>query len=562
MDDQKQQLAERLGSANNILVTVSSNPTVDQLAACIGLTLALNKLDKHATAVFSGDVPDTIEFLKPEETLEQNTDSLRDFIIALDKSKADKLRYKVEDKVVKIFITPYRTSITQEDLNFSQGDFNVDVDVAQGVRQQQDLDQAITAHGRILHDATVASVSIDSKGSELGSINWRNPDASSLSEVVTTLLKQIDKKLLDEQSATALLTGIVASTDRFRSDNTTATTMSVSADLMAAGANQQLVTSELEHAVELHEEPKHKAKESKKPADESSDKDGTLEINHKTKDESVLPEETLPPEPEQTLPKPVDELPEIHAVKSDPDAGKEPTPTDSGRDVMTERPVFDTALTAADRHEEQTFQPSADFAKPGEEPKLLSHDNELKQSEGQPPQETGALDVASAHPEPSAPAPPVPSSPPPQLPTQPDIPEPSHSEPPAAPAPGPDLSPGSDVDAARDEVMRALSEQSDEAMPPIAALNAQPLGERLHEPEPPQPTAAEPAPSAEPPRPPGPAPLSPADQPLDMPLPPKGNIQVPPPQTNSPTNAPAAGPGAPPPVPPPMTPPSWPGPQQ
>ena len=41
-----------------------------------------------------------------EKTIEKNTDSLRDFIIALDKSKADKLRYKVEDKFVKIFITP------------------------------------------------------------------------------------------------------------------------------------------------------------------------------------------------------------------------------------------------------------------------------------------------------------------------------------------------------------------------------------------------------------------------------------------------------------------------
>jgi hypothetical protein len=563
MDDQKQQLAERLGSANNILVTVSSNPTVDQLAACIGLTLALNKLDKHATAVFSGEVPDTIEFLKPEDTLEQNTDSLRDFIIALDKSKADKLRYKVEDKVVKIFITPYRTSITSDDLNFSQGDFNVDVVVALGVRQQQDLDQAITAHGRILHDATVASISIDSKGSELGSINWRNPDASSLSEVVTILLKQMDKKLLDEQIATALLTGIVASTDRFRGDNTTAATMSVSADLMAAGANQQLVTSELEHAVELHEEPKHKTKEPKKVSAEPSDKDGTLEINHKAEEPvpPEEPEETPPPEPEQTLPKPVDDLPEIHAVKSDPDAGKEPTPTDSGRDVMTEPPTFDTALTAADRHEEQIFQPSADFAKPGDEPKLLNHDNQPQQSDTQFPKESGALDVASAHTEqPVTITPPPPSSLPPP-PVEPAAPEPPRPEPPVTPAPSPGPSAASDVDAARDEVMRALSEQSDEAMPPIAALNAQPLGERLHESKPPQPPAIPQAapPTALPQPGPGPAPLSPADRPLDMPLPPKDNIQVPPPQVNSPTNAPTtSSPGAPPPVPPPMTPPSWP----
>src|SRR5947209_12092794 len=96
----KQQIAERVKQANKFLVTVNSNPTVDQLAACIGATLMLNKMGKHATAVFSGKVPSTIEFLKPEQTLESNTDSLRDFIISLDKAKADKLRYKVEDQEI------------------------------------------------------------------------------------------------------------------------------------------------------------------------------------------------------------------------------------------------------------------------------------------------------------------------------------------------------------------------------------------------------------------------------------------------------------------------------
>src|ERR1700691_5704498 len=158
MDSTKSQLADKLKSANNILVTVSRNPSVDQLAACLGLTILLNKLNKHAAAIFSGQVPSTIEFLQPEETLEKNTDSLRDFIISLDKSKADKLRYKVEDNVVRIFITPYKTSISQADLEFSEGDLNVDLVIALGVRQQEDLDEAITAHGRILHDATVASI--------------------------------------------------------------------------------------------------------------------------------------------------------------------------------------------------------------------------------------------------------------------------------------------------------------------------------------------------------------------------------------------------------------------
>jgi hypothetical protein len=320
MDNQKQSVVERLQQANNILVTVSSNPSVDQLAACIGLTLALNKIGKHATAVFSGIIPSTIEFLQPEKTLEKNTDSLRDFIIALDKAKADKLRYKVEDKVVKIFITPYKTSITQKDLDFSQGDFNVDVVLALGVHIQADLDQAITAHGRILHDATVMTMNVR-PGGELGSINWLDASASSLSELSVGLTDAIDKKLMDGQIATAFLTGIVAETDRFSNQKTSPQTMSVSAELMAAGANQQLVATKLEEPAPAPPQPpttpiaQKAGQEGTQPlaaevlAPPKPD-DGTIEIEH----ENVEPKITLPPveEPAPTPEEPEQQAPQIH----------------------------------------------------------------------------------------------------------------------------------------------------------------------------------------------------------------------------------------------------------
>src|SRR4051812_7880346 len=212
----KQQIVERVKQAENILVTVSKDPTVDQLAAAIGLTLLLNKMGKHATAVFSGKVPSTLEFLQPEKTLETNTDSLRDFIISLDKSKADKLRYKVEDQVVRIFITPYKTSLSEKDLTFGEGDFNVDLVVALGVEDRVHIDGAIAAHGRILHDAAVISISTKGgKAPDLGQINWQDPSASSLSEMLVSISEAFGAGLIDNQIATAFLTGIVSETDRF-----------------------------------------------------------------------------------------------------------------------------------------------------------------------------------------------------------------------------------------------------------------------------------------------------------------------------------------------------------
>lgn len=251
----EQQIVDELKEVDNILVTVSRNPSVDALAAALGTTLMINKLGKHATAVFSGEVPPAINFLNPTKTFENTVDSLRDFIIALDKEKADHLRYKVDGDMVKIFITPYRTTISDNDLDFSQGDYNVEMVIAIGVDNNEDLDKALSDHGRILHDATVASISIGKETTQLGSLQWHENGASSYSELLASLADKLrsGKSLLDEQASTAFLTGIVAATDRFSNQNTSSQAMSMAAQLMSTGANQQLIAMKLEEAEQAEE---------------------------------------------------------------------------------------------------------------------------------------------------------------------------------------------------------------------------------------------------------------------------------------------------------------------
>ena len=289
----KQQIVERIRQANNILVTVSNNPTVDQLAACIGLTLLLNRMEKHATAVFSGRVPSTLEFLQPEKTIETNTDSLRDFIISLDKEKADKLRYKVEDQFVRIFITPYKTSLSEKDLVFGQGDYNVEVVIALGIKKQTEIDAAITAHGKILHDATVISLNVgQGSAPQLGQINWQEPTASSLCEMLVSISESFGQGLIDNQTATAFLTGIVAETARFSNPKTSPKVMTMSAQLMAAGANQQLIVSKLEPPVAaISVKPKEAPK---MPVS------GTLTVAHEEPKDEAKPQPKVQAQPVQT----------------------------------------------------------------------------------------------------------------------------------------------------------------------------------------------------------------------------------------------------------------------
>lgn len=237
------QIINKIKDSENILITVGKNPSVDELTACLGLALAIDKLKKHTLAIFSGEIPPIMSFLKPEKTFEDSTAGFADFIISLDKSKADKLRYRVEGDLVKIYITPYHTTISPTDLRFSEGDLNVDLLIALGVKNKDDIDKAAYAHGKILHSATIATINLGASSS-FGTINYAS-EVGSYSEVISDIIEKIDGKIFTKSIATALLTGIVVETGQFSNVKTTPATMSTASKLLSYGADQQLIVKEI-----------------------------------------------------------------------------------------------------------------------------------------------------------------------------------------------------------------------------------------------------------------------------------------------------------------------------
>lgn len=299
---EKKQVVSAITKATNILITVGVDPTVDELAALLGLSLLLGKLDKHATAVFSGTIPSAISFLEPDKTFEDTVDGLRDFIIALNKDKADHLRYKLDGDVVKIFITPYKNTIIRDtDLEFSQGDFNVELILALGTENKTDLDTAVASHGRILHDATTISFTAGNDKSDLGEIDWHAANASSLCEMLVSLARDLGENLIDEQIATALMTGIVSKTERFSNNLTTSDVMKTAATLMSLGANQQLIAARLDEAEQAPEPTSAPTPvaQSDEPAldDANISADGSMQISHTVESEEEPDTSSLPTGP-------------------------------------------------------------------------------------------------------------------------------------------------------------------------------------------------------------------------------------------------------------------------
>ncbi len=299
------ELIQKINDSRNVLIALSRDPSADEMAAAIGLSLYLDRLGKRATAIYSGTTPNALEFLKPEETFEPTVDTLQDFVIALNKDKADHLRYKLDGAYVKIFITPYRTRLSEEDLEFSYGDFNVDLVFALDVANGIDLDSALREHGRIMHDAVIINVTTGNPG-KFGEIEWSDKSASSVSEMIAKLLYSITADVkIEKEEATAFLTGIVAATNRFSNAKTTPETMTIASRLMESGANQQLVSKNITPDVEnemiaLTSKPTSSTKEPDDPTkleiehDESAEAEDNAEAKEDSKkeiDTEVTPKE-------------------------------------------------------------------------------------------------------------------------------------------------------------------------------------------------------------------------------------------------------------------------------
>jgi len=241
---QKTQIVELIRGSENLVITVSQKPDVDEIAAAIALAAIVHKLSKHGDAIISTPVPSKLSFL-PTGLIKKSFSAIRDFVISVDVStvEADKLKYVPEGKKLNIYVTPFNGNYSAEDVDFKPGDFHCDAIIALGANRPEEMDKQIADQKELQAAAKFVSISIK-EGSPSG-LSWNVPTASSLCELVMELAESLQPEILDSDIATSILTGITFKTDHFTNDKTTAKVMNLSAQLMAAGAQQATIIQQL-----------------------------------------------------------------------------------------------------------------------------------------------------------------------------------------------------------------------------------------------------------------------------------------------------------------------------
>ena len=380
------EVTSKINDSHNVLIALSSDPSVDEMSTAIGLSLYLDKLGKRTTAIYSGNTPNALEFLKPEETFETNVGSLQDFIVALNKDKADHLRYKLDGDFVKIYITPYHSRIVKDDLEFSYGDYNVDLVLALNVANGIDLDSALREHGRIMHDATIINITTGNPG-KLGEIEWTDKSASSVAEMISKLLYTMGASVpIEKDEATAFLTGIVAATNRFSNAKTTSECMELASRLMESGANQQLISKNITPDVEDKFFGPSRGNALRIESEKASNEDPTnLDIEHDEEDAKEAKKAEKAPEKVDPL---LADLKAAEASLSQAGAETVPEAGDSPVDIDNQDALGTSTEQPAEPVEIAEPVASTKFTEPEEESTESPAESTEKAEEEEPKEET------------------------------------------------------------------------------------------------------------------------------------------------------------------------------
>lgn len=242
----KQQTSEAIRQADNILILTGQHPTMDQISSTVALAMILRKFGKKVTAIVSDGLPAQATML-PTDELDRSLAGLRDFILKVDLSKTeiDKLRYAVEDGKLNIYITPFKGGFAPSDVTFAHGDYKYDLAIVLGVPTRARIDKIFGDNASLFSRVPMVNFDFHRSNEQYGAINLIEPTAASLSEMLVALAESLQSGLIDETVATCLLAGIMSATDRFTASHTTPKSLTVAAQMMAAGAKQQNVVKGL-----------------------------------------------------------------------------------------------------------------------------------------------------------------------------------------------------------------------------------------------------------------------------------------------------------------------------
>ena len=252
---QEQQIFEQIKKASNILITFKKTWSGDAVASALAMYLLLKKMDKQVEVVAEKFSLDKLySFLPGYTEIKNSLLNLRKFIISLDiaNTKVSQIKYKQEESKLNFIISPKDGFFTESDITSGASGFKYDLIIVLGTPDLESLGRIYNNDTEFFYQTPIINIDHNSTNEEFGQINFIELTAVSTSEIVFSLFESFGRDLIDENIATCLLTGLIAETKSFKTNNVTPRALMAASALMSLGARREEIVNNLYRSKSLN----------------------------------------------------------------------------------------------------------------------------------------------------------------------------------------------------------------------------------------------------------------------------------------------------------------------
>lgn len=243
MVDNHQEIFGQLTKAKRILVALPQVLSPDSVASGLALKLFLKKMDKDVEVISSGLLSKELQFLPDAVSIRKELVASKALVAVLNTSKQElgEISYQVSPGKVSIFLKPKVGLFSPQDITFENEKFPYDLVIVLDCRSLEDLGPVFEQSADVFFETPIVNIDNHPGNKNFGSINLVDLTATAISEMLASLLEKYESRLLDEDIATCLLTGIINKTNSFQHARTTPNAFLKASGLINLGARQQEV---------------------------------------------------------------------------------------------------------------------------------------------------------------------------------------------------------------------------------------------------------------------------------------------------------------------------------
>ncbi len=239
-----QQILETIKRSTRPLICVPRGAGADGYASALGMARVLSKLEKQADIVAAdGETPKHLHFLPSHETIRPRLENLRRFVIEIDasKTKVDELTYEMKGDKLLIHLAPKSGFWETKDMAVSASGYRYDLILCLGAADLESCGHLYADHPDFFYRTPIINIDHRPENEHFGHLNVVDLTAVSTGEVCGDLADAIEPGLLDEEAATAFLTGMIAKTRSFKTRDVTPKTLQTASRLIARGARREAI---------------------------------------------------------------------------------------------------------------------------------------------------------------------------------------------------------------------------------------------------------------------------------------------------------------------------------